>query len=88
MQSRTRLSLDYLISSLEGRVGLLKTSVALRKSGVLEDAVPEEAVNTDYSMDELAKIVITDMKALSGKLEEDDLVVALNSLADSVLSGK
>ncbi len=86
MQSRTRLSLDYLISNLEGNPGLLKTSSALRKSGILTDTVAEEDVKTDYPLDELAKIVITDMKALSGFLEEDDLVIALNNLADSVLN--
>ena len=85
LQSRARVSLDYLISKLEGRPGLLKMSAALRKSGELPDCVQEEDVNTDYTLDELAKIVVTDMKALSGSLEEDDLVVALNKLADSFL---
>ena len=88
LQSRTRVSLDYLISKLEGRPGLLKTSAALRKSGELLDFVQEEDVNTDYSLDELAKIVVTDMKALSGFLEEDDLVIALNNLADNFLNGQ
>ena len=87
MQSRTRVSLDYLISKLEGRPGLIKTAAALRKSGELADCVPEDSVKTDYALDELAKIVVTDMKALSGCLEEDDLVAALTSLADSVLNG-
>ena len=86
LQSRTRVTLDYLISKLEGRPGLIKTSAALRKSGALADCVKEEDVKTDYSQDELAKIVVTDMKALSGYLEEDDLVIALNKLADSVLN--
>jgi tetratricopeptide (TPR) repeat protein len=87
LQSRTRVTLDYLIAKLEGRPGLLKTSHALRKSGALTDYVQEEDVNTDYSQDELARIVVTDMKALAGFLEEDDLVVALNKLADSFLAG-
>ena len=87
LQSRTRVSLDYLISKLEGRPGLLKTSAALRKSGELSDCVKEEDVDTDYTFDELARIVVTDMKALSGFLEEDDLVVALNKLADNFLNG-
>lgn len=87
MQGRARVSLDYLISKLEGRPGLLKTSAALRKSGELKGFVPEDEVNVDCSLDALAKIVITDMKALSGFLPEDDLVVALNKLCDSVLNG-
>lgn len=88
LQSRTRVSLDYLISKLEGRPGLLKTSAALRKSGELSDCVKEEDVDTDYTFDELARIVVTDMKALSGFLEEDDLVIALNKLADNFLNGQ
>ncbi len=88
LQSRTRVTLDYLISKLEGRPGLLKTSHALRKSGALSDFVQEEDVNTDYSQDELARIVVTDMKALAGFLEEDDLVIALNKLADNFLGSQ
>lgn len=88
MQSRTRVTLDYLISKLEGRPGLLETSKALRKSGALLDYVQEEDVDTDYSQDELARIVVTDMKALAGFLEEDDLVIALNKVADSFLNGQ
>lgn len=87
LQSRTRVTLDYLIAKLEGRPGLLKTSHALRKSGALTDYVQEKDVNTDYSQDELARIVVTDMKALAGFLEEDDLVIALNKVADSFLAG-
>ncbi|MBQ6029624.1 MAG: hypothetical protein IJL24_08900, partial [Treponema sp.] len=88
LQSRTRVMLDYLISKLEGRPGLLKTSKALRKSGALVDYVQEEDVDTNYSQDELARIVVTDMKALSGFLEEDDLVIALNKLADNFLGSQ
>ncbi|MEE3410435.1 MAG: tetratricopeptide repeat protein [Treponema sp.] len=88
LQSRTRVTLDYLISKLEGRPGLLKTSHALRKSGALSDYVKEEDVSADYSQDELARIVVTDMKALAGFLEEDDLVVALNKLADNFLDSQ
>lgn len=88
LQSRTRVTLDYLISKLEGRPGLLKTSHALRKSGALSDYVKEEDVSADYSQDELARIVVTDMKALAGFLEEDDLVVALNKLADNFLGSQ
>ena len=88
MQSRTRVTLDYLISKLEGRPGLLETSKALRKSGALVDYVKEEDVDTDYTQDELARIVVTDMKALAGFLEEDDLVIALNKVADAFLNGQ
>lgn len=88
LQSRTRVMLDYLISKLEGRPGLLQTSKALRKSGALVDYVQEEDVDTNYSQDELARIVVTDMKALAGFLEEDDLVIALNKLADNFLNGQ
>ena len=53
MQSRVRVTLEYLISTLEGEPGLLKTSSALRKSGVLTDMASEEVSDADCPMDEL-----------------------------------
>lgn len=85
LQSRTRVTLEYLISALEGEPGLLKTSVALRKSGVLTGIVPENASATNRSIEELLKTVVGDMKSLSKDLEEEDLSFALAKLADEVL---
>ncbi len=85
MQSRARVTLDYLISTLEGEPGLLKTSSALRKSGVLTDISSEAAPETDCPVDELLKTVVSDMKTLSQDLEEEDLSIALGKLADEIL---
>ena len=85
LQSRPRVALDYLISSLEGEPGLLKTSVALRKSGMLSDVVPEDASDETASVEELLETVVGDMKSLSKYLEEEDLSIALTKLADDIL---
>ena len=85
MQSRVRVTLEYLISTLEGEPGLLKTSSALRKSGVLTDMASEEVSDADCPMDELLETVLGDMKSLSQDLEEGDLSIALGKLADEIL---
>ncbi len=85
LQSRTRVTLEYLISVFEGEPGLLKTSIALRKSGVLPDVVSESACDESRSLKELLETVIGDMKTLSQDLEEEDLSIALTKLADEVL---
>ena len=85
MQSRVRVTLEYLISTLEGEPGLLKTSSALRKSGVLTDMASEEVSDADCPMDELLETVLGDMKSLSQDLEEEDLSIALGKLADEIL---
>ncbi|MDE6718755.1 MAG: hypothetical protein K2J68_02745 [Treponemataceae bacterium] len=85
MQSRERVTLEYLISTLEGEPGLLKTSSALRKSGALTDIASEEMPGEERPMGELLETVVGDMKSLSQDLEEKDLSIALGKLADGIL---
>ena len=85
MQSRERVTLEYLISTLEGEPGLLKTSSALRKSGALTDVASEETPGEERPMGELLETVVGDMKSLSQDLEEEDLSIALGKLADEIL---
>lgn len=85
MQSRERVTLEYLISTLEGEPGLLKTSSALRKSDALTDIASEETSGSDRPMGELLETVVGDMKSLSQDLEEEDLSIALGKLADGIL---
>lgn len=85
MQSRERVTLEYLISTLEGEPGLLKTSSALRKSGALTGVASEETSGEDRPMGELLETVVGDMKSLSQDLEEEDLSIALGNLADGIL---
>lgn len=84
-QSRARVTLEYLISMLEGEPGLLKTSSALRKSGVLTDMASEDVPDEHCSTEELLETVVGDMKSLSQDLEEEDLSIALVKLADGIL---
>lgn len=85
MQSRARVSLEYVIATLEGEPGLLKTSSALRKSGALANVASEEVPDADCSTGELLETVVGDMKTLSQNLEEKDLSIALTKLADGIL---
>lgn len=85
MQSRARVSLEYVIATLEGEPGLLKTSSALRKSGALTNVASEEVPDADCSTGELLETVVGDMKTLSQNLEEKDLSIALTKLADGIL---
>lgn len=85
MQSRARVSLEYVIATLEGEPGLLKTSSALRKSGALANVASEEVPDADCTTGELLETVVGDMKTLSQNLEEKDLSIALTKLADGIL---
>ena len=85
MQSRARVSLEYVIATLEGEPGLLKTSSALRKSGALANVVSEEVPDADCSTSELLETVVGDLKTLSQNLAEKDLSIALTKLADGIL---
>ena len=85
MQSRARVSLEYVIATLEGEPGLLKTSSALRKSGALANVASEEVPDADCSTGELLETVVGDLKTLSQNLAEKDLSIALTKLADGIL---
>ena len=82
---KQRMQMEYLISKMSGKPGLLKTSQSLRKTGVLGEV---DAVTSDESgniSNQSIKDVIGIMKKLSADLEDKNLAKALCSSADNVL---
>ena len=82
---KQRMQMEYLISKMSGKPGLLKTSQSLRKTGVLGEV---DAVTSDESgniSNQAIKDVIGIMKKLSADLEDKNLAKALCSSADNVL---
>ena len=82
---KQRMQMEYLISKMSGKPGLLKTSQSLRKTGVLGEV---DAVTSDEGgniSNQAIKDVIGIMKKLSADLEDKNLAKALCSSADNVL---
>ena len=82
---KQRMQMEYLISKMSGKPGLLKTSQSLRKTGVLGEV---DTVTSDESgniSNQAIKDVIGIMKKLSAGLEDKNLAKALCSSADNVL---
>ena len=87
MASKTRLLLDYVISRLSGRPGLLATAEVLRKiklpAGLLEtNGASPFAALTD---EQLAPLVIHDMRTKLADLPDASLASALDEAASKAL---
>ena len=83
---KQRMQMEYLISKMSGKPGLLKTSQSLRKAGVLGEVADNLRTGESGSVsNQEIKDVIGIMKKLSASLDDKNLAKALCSSADNVL---
>lgn len=84
---RNRMIIDYIISKLSGKPGLLLTAQSLIKSGVLgpEYNAQLDRNSEDELNNEMIRKVIKNMKSLTASLEDKDLSFALQASADNIL---
>lgn len=86
---RMRMMIEYIISKMSGKPGLLSTAVALIKSGVLGEEYNEklaEAENVEGEVrNELIRVVLTDMKELTNDLPDRTLADAMIASVDNIL---
>ena len=87
---KQRMQMEYLISKMSGKPGLLKTSQSLRKAGVLNVVNSTDTANATESEENgisnhTIKKVISTMKKLSLDLQDKNLAKALCNSADNVL---
>ena len=90
VSNRMRLVIEYIISRMSGKPGLLNTATALIKSGVLGEEYLSHLQNKEvYSETQLPNSllykVIMDMKNLSKFLEDKALVSAMEASLDNIL---
>lgn len=84
---RIRMLIDYLLSKMSGRPGLLLTAQSLLKSGVLGEEYRVQLISdSEYELNnELIRHVLVYMKKLSESLEDFGLSAALRACADGAL---
>ncbi|MCR4742411.1 MAG: hypothetical protein K5866_06030, partial [Treponema sp.] len=84
---RNRMVIDYIISKLSGKPGLLITAQSLIKSGILGEAYDSQLMkkSEDELNNELVRKVIKIMKSMSGELEDKALSEAMKASADNIL---
>jgi len=90
VSNRMRLVIEYIISRMSGKPGLLNTATALIKSGVLGEKYLSHLQNIEVYPDtqlpnSLLYKVIMDMKNLSKFLEDKALVSAMEASLDNIL---
>lgn len=90
VSNRMRLVIEYIISRMSGKPGLLNTATALIKSGVLGEEYLSHLQNKEVYSDtqlpnSLLYKVIMDMKNLSKFLEDKALVSAIEASLDNIL---
>ena len=90
VSNRMRLVIEYIISRMSGKPGLLNTATALIKSGVLGEEYLSHLQNKEVYSDtqlpnSLLYKVIMDMKNLSKFLEDKVLVSAMEASLDNIL---
>ena len=90
VSNRMRLVIEYIISRMSGKPGLLNTATALIKSGVLGEEYLSHLQNKEVYSDtqlpnSLLYKVIMDMKNLSKFLEDKALVSAMEASLDNIL---
>lgn len=85
--SKIRVMIEYVISKMSGRPGLLLTAESLIKSGVLGENYSErlKIESNKQITNELIKEVIQNMKTLAQSLEDKELSKALIISADGIL---
>ena len=90
LSNRMRLVIEYIISRMSGKPGLLNTATALIKSGVLGEEYLSHLQNKEVYSDSqlpnsLLYTVIMDLKNLSKFLEDKALVSAMEASLDNIL---
>ncbi|MCQ2591893.1 MAG: tetratricopeptide repeat protein [Treponema sp.] len=84
LAGKPRMQIEYLISKMSGRPGLLQTSQSLRKSGTIDAVENNLDEETDLSNESLRKVIKL-MKKLTADLDDKYLAKALCCSADSIL---
>ena len=84
---RNRMLIDYIISKLSGKPGLLITAQSLIKSGILGEAYDSQLEKKcdDEMNNELIRKVIKIMKSMACQLEDKSLSEAMKASADNIL---
>ena len=84
---RIRMLIDYLLSKMSGKPGLLLTTKSLLKSGVLGNEYRVQLISEceDDLNNEMLRRVLTYMKKLSESLDDFGLSAALRACADGAL---
>lgn len=84
---RIRMLIDYLLSKMSGRPGLLLTAESLLKSGILGEEYRVQLISEceDELNNEMIRRVLIYMKKLSESLEDFGLASALRACADGTL---
>ena len=84
---RIRMLIDYLLSKMSGRPGLLLTTQSLLKSGVLGEEYRVQLISDCEAElnNEMIRRVLVYMKKLSESLEDFGLSAALRACADGAL---
>lgn len=84
---RNRMLIDYIISKLSGKPGLLITAQSLIKSGILGEAYDSQLEKKcdDEMNNELIRKVIKIMKSMACQLEDKALSEAMKASADNIL---
>lgn len=82
MQSKVRVSLDYLISRLEGKKGLMEMIQSQTDDTVQKD----DASSEKLSAVELTRKVLDDLKSMSKSLPDENLGSALTNYASEIES--
>ena len=84
---RIRMLIDYLLSKMSGRPGLLLTTESLLKSGILGEEYRVQLISEceDELNNEMIRRVLIYMKKLSESLEDFGLASALRACADGTL---
>jgi len=85
---RMRMKIEYIISKMSGKPGLLETAESLIKSEVLGDEFNSQLEfdreDTEVT-NEMIRTVILTMKKLSDSLEDKNIATALSVSADGIL---
>ena len=89
LSCRMRMLIEYIISKMSGKPGLLSTATALLKSGVLgeeyNDRLNDEIESDDEVRNELIRVVLMDMKKMSKNLPDQLLADAMAASIDNIL---
>ena len=89
LSCRMRMLIEYIISKMSGKPGLLSTATALLKSGVLgeeyNDRLNDEIESDDEVRNELIRVVLMDMKKMSKNLPDQLLAEAMAASIDNIL---
>lgn len=89
LSCRMRMLIEYIISKMSGKPGLLTTATALLKSGILgeeyDENLEEDPESDGEVRNELIRAVLMDMKKLTKQLPDRTLADAMVASVDNIL---